>query len=65
MSGLAATELIMQNSRSGAVKNSMSFQICIVPVCGQTGYTTYHLGTQRADQDLKICLLSVAHPGWM
>ena len=61
MSGLAATELIMQNSRSGAVKISMSFQVCIVPVCKQIGYTTYHLETQRADKDLKICLLSVAH----
>ena len=63
MSGLAATELIMQNSRSGAVKNSMSFQVCIVPVCGQVGYTTYHLGTQWADKDLKLCLLPITHPG--
>ena len=52
MSGLAATGLIMQNSRSGAVKNSTSFQICIVIVCGQMGYATIDLGTQWADKDL-------------
>ena len=61
MSGFATTGpgLIMQNGRSGVVKNSISFQLCFVLVYG---LTTYHWGTQWADKGLKMYVLSITHP---